>query len=213
MREPRVDTTIRLPDGRALAYAEYGDPHGAPVMLFHGLPGTRLAWGFLPGDPFPPALRIIAPDRPGYGNSDPKPGRTLIDWAVDVAMLANHLNLVRFSMVGISGGGPGALACASRMPERLMSVGVVAGAAPTDAPSVFAGMSGLNRFFMRLAWHAPPLSALNTRLVASVIRRDPGRYIDLMQRKVHDVDRAVLAEPGVRDMLVRDFAAALRQGG
>lgn len=213
MTTPRVDTTIRLPDGRALAYAEYGDPQGAPVMLFHGLPGTRRSWGLLPGEPFPPTLRIIAPDRPGYGGSDPRPDRTLIDWAEDVAALAENLDLTRFGIVGVSGGGPGALACAFKMPERVVRVGVIVGPAPTDAPGVFAGMSGLNRFFLRLAWRAPRLSALNTRLIALVIRRDPGRYIRLMQRKVHNVDRTVLAQPGVRDMLVRDFAEALRRGG
>ncbi|MCK8462415.1 hypothetical protein MUY35_00960 [Aliiroseovarius sp. S1339] len=113
----------------------------------------------------------------------------------------------------MSGGGPGALACASEMPDRLERVGVFAGAAPTDAPGVFAGMSGLNRFFMKLARSAPWLSTLNTRFVASVVRRNPGRYIDLMQRKVHAVDRAVLRAPGMRDMLVADFAEALRGGG
>ncbi|UCE32611.1 MAG: alpha/beta hydrolase [Burkholderiales bacterium] len=209
----RVDTSVLLRDGRRLAFAEYGDPAGLPVMLLHGLPGSRLAWGFLPGDPFPPGLRLIAPDRPGYGQSDPRPGRSLGDWADDVAALADRLELGRFGIVGVSGGGPGALACAFRMPDRLTRVGVVAGAAPTDAAGAFEGMSAVNRFFLKLAWRAPLLSALNTRFVAAFVRRNPGRYIDLMQRKVHDVDRAVLAMPGIRDMLVRDFAEALRSGG
>lgn len=213
MTEPRLDTTITLPDGRHLAFAEYGDPAGAPVMLFHGLPGSRIAWGLMPDDPFPPGLRVIAPDRPGYGRSDPKPGRSLLDWAKDVKHLADHLQLKRFAIVGVSGGGPGALACAFAMPERLSRVGVVAGAAPTDAPGVFEGMSRVNRFFMRLAWRAPFLSTLNTRFIANVVRRNPERYINVMQRKLHAVDRAALAHPGMRDMLVRDFTEALRQGG
>ena len=213
MTEPWLDSTIRLPDGRQLAFAEYGDPTGAPVMLFHGLPGSRLAWALLPDDPFPAGLRIIAPDRPGYGRSDPKPGRSLLDWAKDVKDFTDHLQLKRFAIVGISGGGPGALACASAMPERLSCVGVVAGAAPTDAPGVFEGMSKINRFFMRLAWRAPYLSTLNTRFVAIVVRRNPGRYVDAMQRKLHALDRAALARSGIRDMLVRDFTEALRQGG
>lgn len=210
---PRLDTAIRLPDGRQLAFAEYGDPTGAPLMLFHGTPGSRLAWGLVPGDPFPPRMRIIAPDRPGYGRSDPNPGRSLLDWAEDVANLADHLQLGRFRIVGVSGGGPGALACAAAMPGRLSSVGVAVGAAPTDAPGVFEGMSAVNRFFLRLAWHAQHLSSLNTRFIASIVRRDPARYIDLMQRKMHAVDRGMLARPGIRNMLVKDFTEALRQGG
>lgn len=212
MIAPHLDTEIQLPDGRQLAFAEYGDVSGTPVLLFHGLPGSRLAWGLLPGNPFPSGLRIIAPDRPGYGRSDPNPGRTLLDWAKDALHFADHLGLDRFFVIGVSGGGPGALACAYAMPERLSSVGVIAGPAPTNAPGVFEGMSAVNRFFMRLAWRMPFLSDLNTRLIAKIIRRDPGRYIDLMQRKVHGVDRAILAKTGVRDMLVSDFTEALRQG-
>ena len=185
-------------------------------MLFHGLPGSRLAWGMLPGvppTPFPVGTRIVAPDRPGYGRSSPNPGRSLLDWARDVEVLAEHLNIDRLCIVGVSGGGPGALACASAMPGLLSCVGVVAGAAPTNAPGVFEGMSSINRFFMRLAFSAPILSALNTRFVAWLVRRDAGRYIDMMQRKVHDVDRAVLADRRVREMLTEDFKEALRQGG
>ena len=59
------DNTLRLRDGRQLAYAEYGNPGGSPVMLFHGNPSSRLSWGLIPGSPFRPHLRLIAPDRPG----------------------------------------------------------------------------------------------------------------------------------------------------
>jgi len=210
MTQPRVDTVIHLPDKRQLAYAEYGDPNGLPVFLFHGLPGSRLSWGLLPDDSIPPGLRIVAPDRPGYGNSDPKPYRTLLDWADDVAALADVLDIRRFAAVGVSGGGPGALACAWKMPERLLSVGVVAGAAPTNAPSVLMGMSKTNRFFMELAWYVPWLSSLNVRFLASVIRRNPGRYINTMQYKVRDVDKVILARQEIQDMLTKDFAEAVR---
>ncbi len=92
---PRIDTVIELSDKRRLAFAEYGDPDGAPVFLFHGLPGSRLSWGLLPDNPFPSGMRIIAPDRPGYGKSDPKPGRTQLDWANDVAELADTCHEVQ----------------------------------------------------------------------------------------------------------------------
>ncbi|MDH3716432.1 MAG: alpha/beta hydrolase, partial [Gammaproteobacteria bacterium] len=212
MIPPRIDDAIRLPDERRLAYAEYGDADGSPVFVFHGLPGSRLSWGLLPGKPFPPGLRIVAPDRPGYGRSDPKPRRTLLDWADDVAELADALDIRKFAVVGVSGGGPGALACAFRMPERLNAVGVVASAAPTNAPGVFEGMSKTNRFFMKLAWRVPWLSSLNVHLLAAVIRRDPSQYINTMKFKVHDVDKTILARPEIQHMLVTDFTEALRGG-
>ncbi len=212
MNLPRIDDTIQLPDGRKLAYAEYGDSDGFPVFLFHGFPGSRLSWGRLPGKPFPPGLRILAPDRPGYGRSDPKPGRTLLGWADDVAALANALGVHRFAIVGVSGGGPGALACAWAMPDRIKTVGVVSCAAPTNAPGVFEGMSKTNRFFMKLAWRFPRLSTLNIRLVGSVIRRNPTRYLNSMKFKVHEADRQILARPDIQAMLTKDFAEALRAG-
>ena len=212
MIAPRLDTGFRLADSRFLAYAEYGDPDAAPVFLFHGLPGSRLAWGSLPVDPFPEGIRVVAPDRPGYGRSDPKPDRSLLDWADDVFALADHLSLDRFSVIGVSGGGPGALACAAKSPSRIKQVGVVVGPAPTNAPGVFSDIGRVNRFFLKLAWRAPFLSNMNTRLVARVVRSRPGWYVDVMQRKLHEVDRAVLAQPGFRDFLIGDFTEALRNG-
>ena len=213
MTLPITDTRISLPDDRKLAYAEYGNPEGVPVLLFHGLPGSRLSWGLLPDNPFPPGLRLIAPDRPGYGRSDPKPGRTLLDWADDVAQLADALDLERFAIVGVSGGGPGALACAWKLADRLASVAVVSSPAPTNAPGVLEGMSKANRFFMKLAWRMPWLSSINVRFLASVIRRNPARYIESMSFKMHEVDRLVLARPEVKDMLAKDFAEAVGQSG
>lgn len=212
MSLPRIDDFVQISDKRRLAYAEYGEPNGPSVFLFHGLPGSRLSWGLVPGNPFPPGLRIIAPDRPGYGRSDPKPHRTVLDWSDDVAELANALEIEKFGVLGVSGGGPGALACAWKMPERLTSVGVVACPAPTNAPDVFEGMSKTNRFFMNLAWRLPWLSTLNVRLLASVIRRNPARYINTMKYKLHGVDKVILARPEIQEMLTKDFAEALRFG-
>lgn len=212
MTQPLKDNTVQLSDKRRLAYAEYGEPNGSVVFLFHGLPSSRLSWGLIPGNPFPPGLRIIAPDRPGYGQSDPKPHRTVLDWSDDIAELADALEIEKFGVLGVSGGGPGALACAWKMPQRLTSVGVVVCPAPTNAPKVFEGMSKTNRFFMKLAWRLPWLSNLNVRLLVSVIRRNPARYINTMKYKLHDVDKAILARPEIQEMLIADFTEALRSG-
>lgn len=212
MIPPRIDSAIQMSDGRRLAYAEYGEATGVPVFVSHGLPGSRLSWGMLPTGSLPPSARIIAPDRPGYGGSDPKPGRTLLDWANDVETLAESLHIDKFAVLGISGGGPGALACAWKMSRRLTTVGIVSSPAPTDTPGAFAGMSGTNRFFLKLAWYLPWLSKANARFLAALIRRDPRRYIETMKYKIHEVDRAVLDRPEIYQMLVKDFAEAVRGG-
>ena len=82
----RNDNILELSDGRRLSYAEYGDPDGQPVFLVHGTPGSRLYWKSFPGFPFRSDLHLIAPDRPGYGLSAWKPGRTLTDWPDDVVL-------------------------------------------------------------------------------------------------------------------------------
>ena len=212
MTLPLNNSVIQLSDKRHLAYAEYGDPNGAPVFLFHGLPGSRLSWGFIPDNPLPSGLRLIAPDRPGYGQSDSKPRRTLLDWADDVRELADVLGIEKFAVVGVSGGGPGALACAWKMPECISAVGVIASPAPTNAPGVFEGMSKTNRFFMNLAWRLPWLSTFNVRLLTAVIRRNPARYINTMKYKMDDVDKIILERPEIQEMLIKDFTEALRAG-
>jgi pimeloyl-ACP methyl ester carboxylesterase len=123
------DSQVRLPDGRTLAYAEYGEAAGRPVLFCHGTPGSRVQ--------DPRALRagtahsrIIAVARPGYGRSDFHTGWGMLDWADDVAALADALGLARFAVIGVSGGGPYAAACAYRWPARVSALGLLSSVAP-----------------------------------------------------------------------------------
>lgn len=210
MRTLRDDNILKLPDGRQLCYAEYGDPDGKPVILVHGTPGSRLYWKSFPGFPFRSDLRIIAPDRPGYGLSDWKPGRTLLDWPDDVAELADALGLGRFTMTSVSGGGPETLACAWKIPERLTAVGILHSPSPPDAPGYFEEMSRTNRFFLRLAARSPWLMRKNMQFLAYMVRRNPSKYIDRMSYKFSDPDKATLARPEIRTALLQNFVDALR---
>ena len=133
--------TLLLPNGRALCYAVTGDPAGPPVFYFHGWPASRLE-AALAGDV---PVRLIAVDRPGFGGSAPQPGRRLLDWPADVAALAQHLGIETFHVVGVSGGGPFAVACAAVLEQ-------VAGAALISPLPPFAGS------------HAPSTEALGVGL-------------------------------------------------
>ena len=127
-----VPSTLALPDGRTLAYAEYGDPDGTPVFGFHGVIGSRLFWSLCDDAATDRGIRLVAPDRPGFGGSDFQRGRELLDWPVDVRALADHLGIDRFGVAGFSGGGPHALACAHSLPERVRGVSLVSAVTPPE---------------------------------------------------------------------------------
>ena len=132
IRRATPDHRLKLRDGRWLGYLDFGDPDGAPVILCHGTPGSRL--DFLYDEEMLKDLHIraIVPDRPGYGLSDFQRHRRLLDWPADVEQLADHLGLERFAVLGVSGGGPHAAACAYAIPHRLTRVGLVSSAAPLE---------------------------------------------------------------------------------
>ncbi|KAL4868005.1 hypothetical protein BDV12DRAFT_109127 [Aspergillus spectabilis] len=133
---PNTLTTQTLPlhDGRTLGFAEYGAPTGFPLLYFHGFPSSRLEGSGVESIARKKGLRIIAPDRPGYGLSTFQPNRRITDWPADMRSLVDYLGLSRFAVLGGSGGGPYALACAHLLPrERVSGVGLLASGGPWEA--------------------------------------------------------------------------------
>ena len=126
---PTLDSAVSLPDGRTLAYAEWGDPDGVPVVLLHGSPGSRL---MCPDSEATvrAGVRLITFDRPGYGRSDPVVGRDLLDFVPDLAYLADHLGIDTCPVIGWSGGGPFAVACGRAAANRFDRVGLVSSPGP-----------------------------------------------------------------------------------
>ena len=141
--------TLLLPDGRRLGYGEYGDPGGKPGILLHGTLNSRLLYGLMPDCPFLPSLHLIAPARPGYSFSDfYLPGRGVADYPDDIVALADALGIDKFAVFGASGGGPPALACAWKIPERLTAVGLWGSAGPFT-PQSAEGINPSVRLFYR----------------------------------------------------------------
>jgi len=115
----RSTQIYRLSDGRRLGYAEYGDPTGHPVIALHGTPGSRYMFEVADAAARARGLRIIAPERPGYGRSDVHHFDMLAETAFDIQSLVDALGIDHFALVGVSGGGPYAVAVAALMKERL----------------------------------------------------------------------------------------------
>ena len=146
-----TEGTIERSDGRQLGYAEYGPADGDPLLLFHGTPGSRYTAGFDSAILKEYGIRLIVPERPGFGKSTFDPNRQFIDWPADVRELTAVLDIDEFSLLGVSGGGPYVLVCAALMPERLSHVGVVSGLGPLTVPGATDGLALISRFGFKTA--------------------------------------------------------------
>ena len=200
---------VRLADGRRLGYAEYGDPRGWPLFFFHGTPGSRVMAGFAASQAQAWGIRLLAPERPGYGLSDPQPRRCLLDWPEDVRQLADVLELEGFGVVGVSGGGPYAAACAWRLPERVQVAGIVSGLAPPDI--LEQAHMWPQRLLAPLLRRSGLIQPFLT-LVATALRRQPQRFLTALLPLVPKPDRAVLSRPEVRQLQIDGIIQACRQG-
>ena len=203
---PVTATVLLLPDGRSLAFAESGDPHGVPVVAVHGTPGSRLQFAGAGEEAAAAGVRLIVPDRPGYGLSSYHRGRRLADWAGDVGQLADHLGLRRFAVLGVSGGGPHALACAALLGDRITRVGLVSPAGPSSAPELREGLEGVRLTVLRLRHLVAPLLWPVLRLLLGAYRLAPRVMLALARRLVPERDAVILAWPRVHDRLVAQAA-------
>lgn len=172
---------IQLSDGRTLAYLDIGDPEGRPVFYFHGAPGSRLEGLLFDELNQQLGIRMIAPDRPGYGLSDFQKDRTYLNWPDDVSELADQLGIDRFAVLGWSSGGPYAAAVAHEIPQRVAVAAIVAGEGPyasDDYPqsvltsATFSG-SRVNKLFIWSANNGPWLMRALFRMARILIFRNP----------------------------------------
>ncbi|SFB11900.1 MULTISPECIES: alpha/beta fold hydrolase [unclassified Bacillus (in: firmicutes)] len=170
--------TIKLKDGRNIGVIEYGDKNGIPVMFFHGTPGSRLM--FLDDDEtsMRVGIRLISLDRPGFGISDPKPNRTVLDWTEDIKEIADHLDLEKFSVIGVSGGGAYAAACAHQLPDRLHSAALIASIAPFENGKPPKSMMRANKISFFLNKKAPWLMKMGYRAHKKMLETKPEKYME-----------------------------------
>jgi len=203
------DTVVmELPDGRELAWLEVGDPGGPAVLALHGTPGSRLQVSY-DEEPITAAkVRFIAVDRPGYGHSTFQPGRRLVNWASDVSCLADHLNIDKFSVMGISGGGPHAAVCARFLPDRVTGVGIVSGVGPLVEPGSENEMMGVNKLVVRLARRSEYLVYPPFALSTFVFRRWPEMALRVAPKQLPASDIEVLNRPKVRSAFMEDSRRA-----
>lgn len=204
--------TIDLPDGRLLTLWAGGDPGGVPVIYFHGTPSSRLQAVSGHDAAVRQGVRLIAANRPGYGATPDAPS-SLSTVAEDALALADDLGLDRFAVLGVSGGGPYALACGAFAPERVAAVGVAVGVGPwrlIDPP----GTNPEDRAALELAGAGDSEAALAafrrsaTGDFASMLELDDEAMMDEFTRPVPEQERAIFT-PQMRALWAADLREAL----
>lgn len=206
-RPGTADHTLRLPDGRRLSYAEYGTPAGMPVLFFHGAPGSRRSiFADMAEAAVRRGVRLIAPDRPGYGLSDPSSGNSVYDEVSDALTLSDALGIEQFKLIGFSAGSLHALACAHALPARVEGVAIVGGLAPMHAAGVATGMAATVRSLYDLAGSDPG----GLREMMAPLAASPASLLATMTMSVPAADQAVLAARAPE--FEADFTEALRGG-
>lgn len=182
-----------------MGYADYGDQAGQPLFYFHGFPSSRLEARILADEAALQNVRLIAVDRPGIGLSTHQANRQIVSWPDDLVALADALRIDRFSILGVSAGGPYALACACKIPSRLIACGVVSG----------VGYVGrLLRLSARvLPWLVLPIVARAFR-----DQQRAERALTWAARCWPKADQITLTVPHVQKFLAASVVEALRPG-
>jgi len=193
------DKTIQLRDGRTLGYREYGSPQGKALFYFHGHPGSRLEARFLAEAAAQHGVRLIGIDRPGMGLSSFQKGRHILDWPDDVVELADKLQIEHFAIVGYSGGGPYALACAYKIPQGLTACGIIAGVG-----HISPFLSFLSQW---LPWLMLPITRRffqDEEQARKTLVRFAGRWVE--------PDRQSFLQPGIKELMAASLVEAQHQG-
>lgn len=204
--EPRL---IATPDGRTLAVSTLGPDDGAPVVWCHGGLSSRLDARLAGGACDAVGVRLVTIDRPGIGGSSRRRGHRVADWPDDVTAVVDALGIERFAAVGWSAGGPYALACGAKLPDRVTAVATIGGLAPFESKADRRELGlAVDRLLLPLSRRMPRLASV---MLGPSRRMDAEAWKRNTMRSLPEADRTVL-EPLPAEIAVGGSAAALQQG-
>ena len=209
-----LESTVSLPDGRELGFAQFGSPTASETIFWmHGTPGGRRQ---IPLDARAFAeesdVRIIGIDRPGIGWSTAHVYDNVLGFTKDLEFLADHLGVEEFHVVGLSGGGPYTLAAGAAMPDRVTTLGVIGGVAPTVGPdAVGGGLVAVARPLAPVVKLARlPLGAVFSGAIRLATPVAP-QAIDAYRAVQPKGDRRLLGEEAFREMFIDDLTNGARE--
>ena len=196
---PRESQTLILEDGRKLGFAEYGVDNGEPIFYFTGGNSSRIEGRWYDQEARKAGVRLIVPDRPGFGLSTFQPNRQFLDWPDDIERLAKSLEVDRYAVFGLSGGAPHVAAVAHRNPKKLAGAAIVSGVAPPEMPNRLDRMWPPIRLIFFTAKHAAWLNRLilsqmgsfyanEERMRKQMVRALPEPDVQLISRRPEIID-------------------------
>jgi pimeloyl-ACP methyl ester carboxylesterase len=207
-----MGTTLAMRGGRILEVWEYGDSGGHPAFFFHGLIGSHHQASYIAEQANRLGLRIIAPNRPGVGRSDFVTRKNALDVVPDVEDIAEAFGLGEFSVIGISGGTPYALATLLRLGQRVRTATVISGMGPMQLPRALRGMDRRRRMFLEVGSRSPHLTRRMFRNEADRFKTDPERFLDRLIATWSRPDRALFQRRSVFELFLKDLHEVFTQG-
>jgi pimeloyl-ACP methyl ester carboxylesterase len=201
---------VRRADGGVIAVEVVGDPDGSPVLLCHGLADSRLSARLFAGAAREHGLRVVGADRPGIGGTDARRLNRVADWVADATVVLDALGVGPVALLGVSGGGAFAAACAAAMPDRVRRLVLVSPLGPPAWPT--REMAAGQRICLPVARYAPAFGGWFMGRLAILARRAPGRFVRLVAAEMPDSDRRALARPDLREAFLTNYLEAFHQG-
>lgn len=207
MTELPETRTLAAAGGRTVAWCELGEPHGIPVLAAHGSPGSRYQLLPLHATAKAAGIRLIAPDRPGFGGTSPAADRGFHSWDADAEHLLDHLGLDRVALLGFSGGAGYALAFAAAFPGKVDRVVLACGMIPGAPQSSLDGRIPIITVLYRVSRWMPWLAT------AMLEGRGPfGNTREANLSAWPAADQAVMNDPATKLLTAPDAEAGSAQG-
>lgn len=204
------DSDLALPDGRRVRLRSLGDAGGAPVIALHGTPGSRLKFDHAHEAAMGLGIRIIAPDRWGYGGTDAPREPELNAYGDDLAAIADALGIERFGLLAVSGGGPFAATAAARLGDRLTAVALVCPVGPL-AGCPIPGTSAFHQISFRVLPRLPGVNRAIFGAFRAALRWAPAAAIATTLARAPPTDQKIMADPANRRALIATFQAGLER--
>lgn len=204
--------TIKLTDGRTMAYRRAGDLNGKPILFFHGTPGSHTL-AFMAADAAKRAgYHLIAPDRPGIGNSNFQENREVRYYPLDIVQLLHHLGIKEIGIIAISGGAPYAFQCAYDLPNQITFIASLSGWLSFGREEANGIKLSKNINTFRLIYKSKIGVAALGKLTEFTVKKHPDKLIAHLKKSLPPADLELMKIDFYRDLFLYDLQNAYKHG-